>query len=420
VAIGLVALFEDRRALGDLEAVRKAGYPVTWQELNQWYETVPTNANAALKILRAIESFRAPTPSQQLILDQPLLPGVALTTNRKATIRDVLTNNLEALQLVQEAAALEKSRYPIDLSQGANAMLPHLAGVKNLVGHLKLFSIFWSGEGEMAGAFQSYTNALAVSLTLSREPTLISQLVRIACVAIAQSAFERLVSRHQLSDADLQFLEKCLQNAEAAGVQGMKRGLAGERALCLRGFQMSPGQLAALFGTTNTPLSNLVFGARKITGCSQRDYVLFRRVMEGWIESADLPFPANLEKGRSIRQEFQSATRGFRQHVYPLSAMLLPAFDRALLKEARIAALLRLGQVAAGIERYLLVHNNAPPDGLDQLVPAFLPRIPKDPFDGQPIRYSKSLTGYVLHSIGEDGKDDQGKAQADVVLRVEK
>jgi hypothetical protein len=42
------------------------------------------------------------------------------------------------------------------------------------------------------------------------------------------------------------------------------------------------------------------------------------------------------------------------------------------------------------------------------LVPKFLPAIPTDPFDGHSLRYKKLAKGYVVYSVGEDGKDDGG------------
>jgi hypothetical protein len=42
-------------------------------------------------------------------------------------------------------------------------------------------------------------------------------------------------------------------------------------------------------------------------------------------------------------------------------------------------------------------------------VPDFLPRLPIDYADMQPLRYRREQEGYVLYSIGRDGEDDGGK-----------
>jgi len=63
---------------------------------------------------------------------------------------------------------------------------------------------------------------------------------------------------------------------------------------------------------------------------------------------------------------------------------------------------------AIALKRYQLRHGNYPP-GLNSLVPEFVPTIPRDPVDGQPLRYRLNTDGtFTLYSIGEDSKDDGG------------
>jgi hypothetical protein len=62
--------------------------------------------------------------------------------------------------------------------------------------------------------------------------------------------------------------------------------------------------------------------------------------------------------------------------------------------------------------------HGALPQTLAKLVPDYLPRIPKDPFDGKPFRYLRSGVpglppkAWAVYSIGEDFTDDGGKAQS--------
>ena len=49
------------------------------------------------------------------------------------------------------------------------------------------------------------------------------------------------------------------------------------------------------------------------------------------------------------------------------------------------------------------------PNNITALQPEFLSTIPRDPVDGQPLRYHRNADGsYVLYSVGEDGRDDNG------------
>jgi hypothetical protein len=44
------------------------------------------------------------------------------------------------------------------------------------------------------------------------------------------------------------------------------------------------------------------------------------------------------------------------------------------------------------------------PETLQELVPEFVEAVPLDPFDGQPVRYSKERQ--IVYCVGSDGKDD--------------
>ena len=46
------------------------------------------------------------------------------------------------------------------------------------------------------------------------------------------------------------------------------------------------------------------------------------------------------------------------------------------------------------------------PETLQALVPDYLPAVPRDPFDGQPFRYSTERR--IIYSVGEDLTDDGG------------
>ncbi len=68
------------------------------------------------------------------------------------------------------------------------------------------------------------------------------------------------------------------------------------------------------------------------------------------------------------------------------------------------------------LRAYELEHGGVP-DALDALVPDYLPRVPEDPFDGQPFRYlPRAVPGlppeaWAVYSIGEDFADDGGTSR---------
>jgi hypothetical protein len=53
------------------------------------------------------------------------------------------------------------------------------------------------------------------------------------------------------------------------------------------------------------------------------------------------------------------------------------------------------------------------PAKLADLVPKYVAAIPKDIFSGGPLHYSRQGDGYLLYSVGPNGKDDGGRNQSD-------
>lgn len=93
-----------------------------------------------------------------------------------------------------------------------------------------------------------------------------------------------------------------------------------------------------------------------------------------------------------------------------LASILLPALGRANLSFAMAASQREATVAAIALERYRLAHNTYPAT-LAELVPAYLPAIPLDPWDGMPIKYlppDASRPTPVLYSIGENQIDNLG------------
>ena len=79
-------------------------------------------------------------------------------------------------------------------------------------------------------------------------------------------------------------------------------------------------------------------------------------------------------------------------------------------KHARSVAALRLVMTELAVRGYT-AKNGKPPTSLAELVPAWLPAVPPDPFSSRPLIYRVIATNtFLLYSVGPDGIDDQGAA----------
>jgi type II secretory pathway pseudopilin PulG len=242
------------------------------------------------------------------------------------------------------------------------------------------------------------------------EPLLISQLVRMALWAILVPRLERVVNRAELTEAQLLALQQML--TRAAECPGLVRALVGEQTCGLGIFTDSQYQ-ASLFGGANwgaAPTQGqrmravTLVSVLKTTGIFQKDKTVFLEVMATNVAAAELPYPNRLSAGRQAAN--LATTLPTRFCIF--SRMLLPALGRTFDKDAEHIARLRTAETALAIESFRKAHGNNLPDKLQELVPAHLPCVPSDPYDGQPLRYKKLSPGYVVYSIGPDEKDDGG------------
>ncbi len=79
-----------------------------------------------------------------------------------------------------------------------------------------------------------------------------------------------------------------------------------------------------------------------------------------------------------------------------------------ILRAAKAQTMRNLGLTAIALNRYRL-RNAVWPESLDQLVPDFLAAVPRDPMDGNRLRYqSQDDAGFRLYSVGVDFEDDGG------------
>ncbi len=68
--------------------------------------------------------------------------------------------------------------------------------------------------------------------------------------------------------------------------------------------------------------------------------------------------------------------------------------------------------VAFALAAYQIDQSRYPAE-LTDLAPKYLPEIPKDIYSGGELKYHRTDTGYMLHSIGENRIDDQGRGKND-------
>ncbi len=95
-----------------------------------------------------------------------------------------------------------------------------------------------------------------------------------------------------------------------------------------------------------------------------------------------------------------------------LMKLLIPEYYRVQNARDRTVQYQRNLQLAFALAAYRADHGKYPAQ-LADLAPKYLDKIPNDYFTDKPLVYKPNATGYLLYSVGENGRDDGGATFSD-------
>ena len=410
LAVGSVWLYfrgRHQQALREVQAkisrIQAAGEPITTEDMVKFHRVPEGTFDATGLWIAAIQAATVDAAAERPL---PIFGSGKLADLRPGApasllpaAEQYLTTQQAAIAKTQKAAAAGgECRYPIDFSKGIGALLPHIQEARQLARILSLRLHVAVAKGDSATAIESLELQLALAQTMDHEPTLVTQLVRMAIAGMALSDLRELVGELPLSEPQLAALQRRLAALDAQ--RPMKDGLLGERAMGYHAFH----NLSQLEGMA-------VLAGKD--GELQRpgDLQVYLDLMTEMIEAAD-ESPA---KARLKSQQVENQLRAMVGQSNPLdrleivvTAQLLPATGRAFDASARLQTLRDSAVCGIAYRRHQLKYGK-PPDSLAALVPEFLPAIPLDPFApaGTPLILATDEQHYAIYSIGRDGRDDQ-------------
>lgn len=406
-----------RRIDAELAAIRRAGYPVTWQELDRWYTRPASNDFTAVYtniFAQLPDESQVPTNlpfygSAKLdsMLGQPLPPDL------QAAIRSHLATNAAPIRALCEIHGVPACRYPVDFSRGFAATMPHLRKVRQGARLLGLQTVLYAEDNHSQAATDTLLAGAALANSLQRESHLLSRLGLIACHGINLSAMEWSLSRTAFTDTQLASLMAAL--AESENLDGMAFALTGERTIVLGTFmavRSGKYQLADFVWLDGQPFHRLLTEHRFIAkiielgwrgfSFAQRDMLVSIELENSFVAAAQQPLEKRLAAATANARRAQQVPK-----YCLLTREILSPIDAAVKKDLCHLAQLRIAHTALAVERYRLAHGTLP-ENLSELVPALLPAVPRDPFTGEPLHYVRRQPGFTVYSVGPDGRDDGG------------
>jgi hypothetical protein len=373
--------------------------------------------------------------------------------NRKATnswddIGEMVDRMAEELSLLDQLAGKRTADFKIAYHQGFNALLPMLAPMKQASQRLGYATVFALNENDTDAATAHIRGMIGATRMMKDERLIISQLVRISMAQITQTTIWEFLQSTNVTDAQLAVIQKDWAELEFA--MPMARALEMERAMS----QAMISEMRESRAGYDRAVSGMLWGG-KPTFTKSGDLLedAGELVKIGWkntIESsregmwrAVWSYPDQLRslKGSQIlletlrmaetngnfgaAREFQS--RKFKgiglpetddedwfsgvfnqQNLQYLFSGGLTALGRTFKKVIAVQAAKQLTLTAIALKRHQLRHGKLP-ETLNALAPEFLPAVPLDPVNAQPLHYRPNADGtFLLYSVGEDGEDNGG------------
>lgn len=420
LSFGVFALFLHRSGsrIRQYESfARIRNEPLTWEEIARTYALTPDEENAAVPLLNVWrnedpEFWAAYEASGRNLSGNKLEPPVPFpeTPNGLEPLATHVAARRDHREAVRHALELKSFRFPMRITDGVPELPPYLSRIKREAQEFQAESWVAIERGDITTALRAIKDMARVAALQRDDPFLTGQLVRIACYSLCLSEVERLLSRESLAEPQLLELQAVVSTLSA--MDGFYRAMIGERASGLAWFR-NPNRFTGAGSSTegNDPVNRSgsasgMFGLR-LTVMERAAQALFLETFEHLCTNAPPDSAARLQVVGKVMGNFRAQAERFPLKIF--SGTELPTLFLDAQKFCRLEAQREAALTALAVERYRLTHDGRMPEALTELVPDLLAEVPRDPFDGQPLRYHRLKEGYVVYSVGPDRIDHGGR-----------
>lgn len=406
IVSGVIAQRRYDAAIADLLA---RGEPISLAQLAP--SGVPDDANAAPLYLRAFQSLGGCPLDSLPRLDELTRGAGPLSDQELQEARALLTGFAAPLELLRRAATLPDCRFPLDYSRPAyDFRLPHLTYFPIASELLRLSSRFELLSGQADTALDDCTVALRLADSLRDEPVLVSLLTRGRLHRVATREAARILDRSEPSERALLALLTAL--GDTADRSHFVRALEGERCFGLAVFSDIFGSRLSARNLhdmgLDSPLLLTRTGVFVFRPLLMLDAVNYIEILNSFSDCSRRPWYLCSVQWQTVSRT-SLADIGRYRLAHPVLSLMLPAISRAGTGFDWYLAVRSAAAQAVALRLYR-IRNGHYPDGLSDLVPDFLAKLPPDPFSGTDFVYRKEGTGFVLYSLGANLTDEGGTA----------
>lgn len=305
-------------------------------------------------------------------------------------------------ELLEEGSQKPKCNFNHKYEKGFEMLLPHLSPMRNTTRLLCTKAILEAESGNASKAFDTLLIALKISNHLKDEPTLVSQLVRIACDGIIIECIENMSDSKGIPVEKATLIMNELSTHQ--GVEPFIKGTDIDRVglgmwaleRILRGKPKDLRELIDATSPSSMPWAVIIsFLGKPIF---KKDFISYLTLMSKAQDSYHQPYYKIVQE----TTKYESIPK-----YCIFTNMLLPAIGRVREMQVRHQAYIDICRTGLALKIYKAKNGNYP-GKLENLVPEFLKEVPTDPFSGENLKYSCHIRGFELYSIGPNMQDDYG------------
>lgn len=325
------------------------------------------------------------------------------------SVRGVLDKNKKAFSLLKRAAAMSDASVVSEIGldrewPGYRAAFPNTEGMRQAVQLLALDTYAKALNGETGSSLASIKAMGTAARHMSQTPYLITIMVAGSIIQTQKTSLERLMAFSPGISSKLISLP--VENKRYL-IESWRRSLAMEDAMAIYSFASdfitdrvqevwANRSIADIFLLDVLPYRALV---------SEYDLAFFEKFWRKTHEISQRPVYEGFEKQKKWEQEISKESGGF----YAITAGA-PNISRYSINPNIAEAHQGLMDLALAAYAYYTINNRYPVQ-IGDLVPAYIRRVPADPFDGKPLKMIAVKDGLIFYSIGPDFKDDGGRIE---------
>ncbi len=407
----------DRAIQAELDGYRAAGQPVDPED----FDPPPTSDddNAALSLKEAAAAIKL-TPRQDKLVEQ--VDPVIIADNLDE-FRKIAEENSKVFELTRLARSMKGADWGIRLrSPIVNVVLPDYGEQERLAEFLCSMAIYYHKTGDDTAAIEMLRDALAMGRVQRKMPFLISDMVASTIEFLVSDTIEDIavdlnihtggsntpdapsdIGREKIKSLIAELLD------EEQFRKDVERIHFGERTNTYNYAQLwMNGKLNLNLNTGNAPTLFEAAQADIFKPLHKRDLLEMLQRLTAFAKGArQLSYP----EAKKLVPDAPRIEGLWDEISHPLTGVLiLMPPNGVLVMRFRAIAMRRMAGTALGIRLYEIDHG-ARPTRLGDLVPEYLPAVPKDPFaeDNKALSYLPDAPRPLLYSIGDNEIDQGGK-----------